>query len=906
MTTLPFHRLLLSAALTSTLVVTGCDISSESEEAPVSPLVYDVGGPCPVLDAATGACELILVPPSGPGIPAFYIPGTHPRFTPAASDLPLNTDIVFSGTTDGTAIVSGTGTVQNALNDLDGWSPNAYFDIPFSAAIDPASVNANPLSPTQNVFLLPIESTGDALDPANINVGAPFDPAKVAATTYTASVVSLDGGADNVLRIKPTSPLLPKKKYLVILTNGILDGTAATTTASGSYELLGLGSASACAAAGVNTALQPLCTIIGGWESLAAGYISARNTAFGTTPTDPTLIKPLLTLTYTFTTTDPTTPLIGMGGPRAALFAASGNNPSSISGINTADAGGLLSSPKPRTVTFPTPAAFTGSAGNTFDLNTLSGGALAASVAKLYTGSITLPYYQTKPAAAGDFTVLGKFWTGDDTLAGAMSLPLPADSDGSYNVTYRYPFAKKTSDVTVPLQVTMPNPAMTPAGFPASCGTVYGSSGYPVVIYVHGITSDRTSVIALAHSLAGSACIATVAIDLPMHGIPAVNSASAAWHFLNVDRADLSDVDTGNASADERHFEFATTTNNLPTAMNFSSPTALDGSGSWFINLATLQNSRDNLRQAVMDLLNLNASLANINAIDMDGDANATNDDFDLTKVSVVGVSLGGMVATNFVTVNQAVIGNETAVNTAVGSTVFPIRLNPVKALAASVTGGQLTRVLEASRAFGPRILAALTNASAAPGTSNYEKFMYTAQSTVDSGDPVNFAQTLAALPASLKVPVLMQEIVGGGNAGDGAYPADLVVPNNANAAVTHDLSTLLGQTPGTTTYTTDTAPLAGTDPLLTLLGITVSATDPGIIDVATEGAAVSKLSIGYHSSLLTSAAGGPPDDGNLLATSELQTEVVTFINSAGASTAFGTAPGGANTASAFTTVLTR
>jgi len=36
------------------------------------------------------------------------------------------------------------------------------------------------------------------------------------------------------------------------------------------------------------------------------------------------------------------------------------------------------------------------------------------------------------------------------------------------------------------------------------------------------------------------------------------------------------------------------------------------GSGGQFINLSVLQNTRDNLRQSVMDMLNLNASLTAI------------------------------------------------------------------------------------------------------------------------------------------------------------------------------------------------------------------------------------------------------------------------------------------------------
>jgi pimeloyl-ACP methyl ester carboxylesterase len=596
-----------------------------------------------------------------------------------------------------------------------------------------------------------------------------------------------------------------------------------------------------------------------------------------------------------------------MGGPRAALFSsvsAAVGTANAITALNTADAAGLLSSPKDRAPVFPVP-----STGNNFDISALTAGALAAGRATLYTGRIALPYYQTvsdgsdltAPVASTAVPALAGQWRGDDRLgaaptAGGLGLPVPLDSDGTVNTTYRFPFAKPTTSVRVPLQVTLPNPTHQPAGFPATCGAVAaGSGGYPVVIYVHGITSDRSSVLALAHTLADKSCTATVAIDLPMHGIAPNNQL---WHYLNVDRADLSTVSAYNSTADERHFEIAQNAAGQATAMNFSS--TADGSGSWFINLSTLANSRDNLRQAVMDLLNLNASLATIDA-NRDG-----TPDFNTSKVSVVGVSLGGMIATTFVTVNQSVRANEALANSSISTatggavpTAFPVRLNNINGLVASVAGGQLTRILENSRSFGPKILGGLHSAGAVPGTSNYEKFMYVAQTMVDSGDPLNFAPTLRALG----VPVLVQEIVGGANLGDGAYPADQVVPNNADAPVTHNYVALVGGAPAAQTYTTDTSPLAGTDSLISLLGISTAGTTPSAVNMSTVRGAASRLTIGYHGSLLTSGAGGPPTAGNLLATGEMQTQVVSFIANP-TQTAFGTA--GSNAAAPFTSVLTR
>lgn len=920
---------LLLAALS--LAITGCDEPSTADEKPTRPSAQvTLGTPspavpgCDVVDSLTGHCAWILTPPdsTGDGVPdPVYIPGTNPRFSLRSGDMPINTDIPFlipaaaaaanPGTPfDGTARVDYSPSQENAvltaLNDLDGYSPTAYFDIPFGNG----SLNAASVVPNGTVFLLPLETgTSDALyltavlQPPD---GSPFDPALVTATQFSASVVTTDG--NSTIRIKPTTPLLPKKKYLVVLTNDILNTSGAPITRSATFDLLASG------ATLPNPQLQPLRTLVNAWLDLGAGFLK-----FATSSPETALpfLRNKIALSYSFTTTDPLGPLVGMASPRAALFpklSGSAGATTAISMITGAETAGVLPSPLPRTVSFPAPAA-----GNNFDIAAFSPtpGALSAGRATLYTGNITLPYFLTalegaapvSPTPASSIPAVSNFWRGNDTLGlsfpNGLELPVQPDSDGTYNVTYRFPFAKRTTDVTVPVQVTLPNPAHQPATFPINpltaqttrCGEYkVANGGYPVVIYLHGITSDRTSVIGLAHTLANNACVATVAIDLPMHGVAPSNPL---WHYLNVEHADLSSVAAGNAGARERHFDLAQTETGQGVAMNYGSNT--DGSGAWFINLAVLQNSRDNLRQAVVDLLNLNASLG---SIDADGDASA---DFNTSQVSVAGVSLGGIVATTFVTVNQLARANDAQANAAISAATsgtvtnaFPIRLNPVKSLVMSVGGGQISRLLEASRTFGPRIIGGLHTNGIVPGSANYEKFMYVTQATVDSGDPVNFAPALR----SLGVPVLAQEIVGGGNLGDGAYQPDTVVPNNQSAPVTHANYVYLNAgVPATATYTTDTSPFAGTDPLVSLLGLTTAVTT-GPLDLSTTGSgAAARMAIGHHASLLTPNAGASPSLGNALATGEMQTQVASFIASP-ASTYFGAAGSGA--AAPFVSVLKR
>lgn len=853
MTKLPFSRVLLVATLASSFVVTGCDIRSDADEAPSS-----------------NAAAPILTPPAGA-----FTAGTYPLFDVALAQLPTVTDLPFlaaAGTLgdnfDGTALVANAADpAKIALNDLDGWSTNAYFDIKFSGTVDAASV-FGPGNPGQNVFLVKLNTgSGDPLDPASIVAASPVAP-NGEQPSYTVSVEDLDSGTDNVIRITPTAPLDPASKYLVFMTNGIT-ASATPTTESSSYHAL-----TAAAGAGVNAQLQGIATWLDATESIA-GYIISVATGGAVSPT---AARDLVTVSYTFTTSDPQKPLIAMAAPRAALVAggATSAQAAGLEGLN------LLSTPKPRPLGV--------SAATATDLNALSLGALTADIADLYTGYITLPYYQTAPASSADFSYLAtSMWRADLTLAGALGKSVPQDYsqtvagpttttvvDGTTNVTWRYPFATETGGFngntteTIPLQVTLPDKTYNSPTLGDTCGNVQASEGgYPVAIYVHGITSDRTSVIALAHGLA-QLCIATVAIDLPMHGIDSNSSYAGS---LNVNHGSISAAISALYGATvatnlrERHFD-QTLDGTTPAQMNFSTPNAYDDSGKLFINLSNLQNTRDNLREGVQDLLNLNASLGNIGALDLDADG---NDDFNLSKVYVVGVSLGGMVGTTFAAVNEAARLQESAAG-------FTSNLNAIKGVVVSAGGTQLTQILMNSPTFGPTISAGLTLAGAGVGTSNRESFLNIAQATVDSADPVNFAGLLD----TLNVPTLVQMIVGGGDTtglGDATvWGTDNVVPNSVA-----------------------TAPLAGTDPLATLLG--AGPTTDGTSNDATAGNLLSELTIGYHTSLLipnAAAPTGPWTTGEELATGELQAQAATFILSGGAAFSVGSAGGGL--AAGFTT----
>ena len=144
-------------------------------------------------------------------------------------------------------------------------------------------------------------------------------------------------------------------------------------------------------------------------------------------------------------------------------------------------------------------------------------------------GSIELPYYLGKPNGADGSPINDEIWKPDHSFAealngefGKVGLQLAQgvkDKDGDYvsdAVNYLYPFPALTDNVEVPMLVMVPRPGQTTAG-----GVTWdGASKLPVVIFQHGITTDRSAALSVGSSLT-AAGYGVVAIDLPLHGVDA-------------------------------------------------------------------------------------------------------------------------------------------------------------------------------------------------------------------------------------------------------------------------------------------------------------------------------------------------------------------------------------------------
>jgi hypothetical protein len=338
-----------------------------------------------------------------------------------------------------------------------------------------------------------------------------------------------------------------------------------------------------------------------------------------------------------------------------------------------------------------------------------------APVAEIYIGTLDLPYYLSAPTAANPTGPLNGFWRAAPNgyvppFAGALD-------PTSTNITFANPFPVANSTVTVPVLMTVPT---------AQSGREKPAAGWPVVIFQHGITRNRTDALAIAATL-GAQGFVVVSIDQPLHGV----NAQSPFYFESTPFAAL---------GSERTFDvdYVNNTTGAPGPDG-----VFDTSGTHTINLASLLTSRDNLRQAVADLFVLTASIPR-----MDLDANGSPD-LDGSRIQFVGQSLGAIVGTPFLAIEP---------NVNVGML--------------SVPGGGIARLLDGSPTFGPRIRAGLAAAGLQPNTLAYDQFMGAAQQAVDSVDPINYGFVTA------QNAILLHEVVGGGS----VLP-DQVIPNTVAGA---------------------------------------------------------------------------------------------------------------------------
>lgn len=597
------------------------------------------------------------------------------RFDPATGVVPFPTDLLLSGTRDLTINIpvanpNNFGDPQVALNALDGWSTVAPGRFQTTA---PARDNTLIPGTTIRMFQVTVNAATRAVTGVTRELGP----------TEFAVVKSSSDPTGNTVGIVPLAPLAQLSSYMVVVTDDVKDAAGNDMTSDTTYGLV--------------RRTSPLIS--------PANLVGAANCATAATSTVPLLpaanacaLEPLRLITNSQEAA-----AIGRGIPRDEIV---------LTWVfTTQSTTAVLANMRPTTVAGTATLAPSG----------LNIGAVGLPpIADIVVGIMPVRYFQSAPTAQNPTAPLTSFWR---AAPGAYVPPFNAFGldPTSTNVTVANPFPVATSTQNIPVLMTVPN---------AASGRTKPAAGWPVVIYQHGITRNRTDMLAISATMAAQG-FAVVAIDQPLHGVRAIDGATAAFYIEATPFGPI---------ASERTFDvdYVNNTTGAPGADGI-----VDSSGTHFINLTSLLTSRDNLRQSVSDLFTLAKTIPTMS---FDGDAVG---DLDGSRIYFVGQSLGSIVGLNFVALDPSV-------TTAV----------------LSVPGGGIAQLLNASPTFGPRIRAGLAASGVQAGTAAFDQFMGAAQQAVDSGDPINFASAAAGER------ILLHEVVGTSPA-----TADQVIPNSVATA---------------------------------------------------------------------------------------------------------------------------
>jgi pimeloyl-ACP methyl ester carboxylesterase len=685
---------------------------------------------------------------------------TVARFDPSVSVVPFPTNLLLQGTTDLTlnVPVPSNPTQAGLVNALN--SVDGFSTIaPWSTTFSSA-LTASSVVGGHSVHVYEVTLTGPGGGVTGVvrELASPQE--------YVATLAS-NPATGATLAIVPTAPLKQLTSYMAVLTNGITDSAGVPVRSALVYSF--------------SKRTSPLCT--GGVSTIPA--LPANQAC----PLEP--LRQLTNLQEA---------AAGRAGVTPGSIILSWTATTQSTTVTMQAVTGLIDAvPNSAVAVVPT------------GLNLSQANAALPPVADIYVGTLTLPYYLTAPSTANPTAPLTGFWK---AAAGAYVPPFNhAGLDPtSTNVTFANPLPVASSNQTVPVLLTVPN---------ANSGKSKPASGWPVVIFQHGITRNRTDALAVAGGLA-AAGFAVIAIDLPLHGL--VDKTNPFYRNQLLNGSSAASLITGERTFDV-DFQNNTTGASGPDGK-------IDPSGSYFINLTSLRTQRDNLRQGVADLLELRSAIPSI------GFAGAPL--FDSARIAFLGQSLGSIEGASFMALAQTP-------NTAVQNAVL------------NVPGGGITGLILASPSFGPLILAGLASAGIHPGTADFNTFTVVAQTLIDSGDPINYA----ALTANKHI--LAQEVVGGGVqlAGDisptacnppcydasGKWLSDQVIPNTA---------------PG--------FPLSGGTPLMAVMGLTPISTTT---QAATGVRAWVRFTNGEHGSILDPSSSPQT-------TVEMQTEAISFLATGG------------------------
>ena len=649
------------------------------------------------------------------------------NFDAGTGVIPLPSDLLFSGTTDGTleppaeqaGRTAGSIDFTNpavAIGGADGWSTMTPMQVSVSMAegstIDASTVGAATVIMIEAVTP-PLDGTGNGCIPVEPFVSLPpGQPCGIAAPlTYGVDYIAV-AGTDSIT-IAPLRPLKAKTTYVLAILDGIMDSRGEALLGSTQYEQVTRGD--------IDIDFPPLDALQDA-ANLYEALIDIGTGGAGSAPADALFASAWTTASVGDAIRGATT-VLALSPPSITAVASS-----SVTVEQAFIASGQL------------PAA--------------ASGTTALRFADLYSGSVTLPYYSGHPADGSD--PITDNWRArcDNPLAiaGATAaglLPAPNEPNNTYcqnfglgdygldterHLTKFNPVPAARTAVTLEVQITVPNQFAQP---------------WPVAIMQHGITADKEGMLAITGALS-AAGFATFAIDHPLHGSRALTSASAADGEANA----------GTDATD-------------------------------YMNLANLLVGRDNLNQSMADILAFRMAIGNDISGDLTSANFDTNNvhflGMSLGGISGVGF----IALANGLGFELDLGIQNAALNTPGGGIVPLLiesgsfgSLVKGSVLAASGTDLASTFIAfigtntpcagELGCNFDD-FVGTLDATSLGEISATVGAFTFAAQTIIDPADPNNFAAGLAALGT----PIYMAEVVGDGinNLPDQTVPNQTVTP---------------------------------------------------------------------------------------------------------------------------------
>ena len=788
-------KLLLSTSILAALGLSGCggdtieDVRSETEVVtPVSRVVFD-----PANGNLNIPNDILMLP----GDDGFF-------------DYTLNIPV---------ADPSDFSDPQNALNVLDGWSTNAPFqiqiDVPAGESIDGTTI-------PQGIRIFEATLGLDRADPDCAAITIPSAGCKIGDELVFGQDYAVQLSGNSTLNVVPLRPFKSAQGYTLVVTTGLKDSSGKGVEGSTTWGLVKQDVDTNPLATPSQLSLQQLVNShidalsSAGLTREEISYAAAFTTqsVFNVM----TAVKQFHVLPFAQSQQPQALPAITVTSQAAEGNAMEKIGLVQQASIDAAIDGAVASTPALAGLAPLLPnvdfssllrcdgllaaagGQFTAATGQSFGatvdpgLNALAQGVSEGALqqagpfcaATLYEGNVSLPYFLAIPRADNPAAPANEFWEAacdsgivlasapQEVLASASSGPNDAlcstlglrdlrvngeRLDNARNVTKFSPIpvmkGGNEGRETLDVQVTVPNPVIAAA---LNVELEMPETGWPVVMLVHGITSQKEDMLAIsgALSLAG---FATVAIDQPLHG-------SRGFDVDPTNPGDEINATTVSATA--------------------------------FLNLASLPTARDNSRQALSDLLGVRLGLNAV--VDATGTSMVNLNGGD---VSVMGVSLGAITGGNFASLANSPLPGDLA----------PLsNLFSIQAASLESPGGALATFLLESPAFGPLIkgfllqnsseafqaflqqqfpdgptedelvqatqafLDQLSGDDLAAVNGIFAQFSFAAQTSIDSADPINFFEVLGQ-----NTPVHMMTVIGDGadNLPDQVIPPTTSLPTS-------------------------------------------------------------------------------------------------------------------------------